>query len=130
MWTIQARDTYMKYADGHDWAFHHFQKTNGYTAVPLDGLWLRGPYLHNGSVPTLEQLLSPGKRVVRFCRGSDVVDAAGIGFAVQSPSAAGCPPGTTELDTTTPGNGNQGHTYGADLRPEDKAALIEFMKTL
>lgn len=134
MWTAQARDTYMKYADGHDWAFHHFQKTNGYTAVPLDGIWLRGPYLHNGSVPTLAQLLSPDKRMARFCRGSDVVDAVGVGFAVQPPNeaagAARCPPGTTELDTTTPGNGNQGHTYGANLKTEDQAALIEYMKTL
>jgi mono/diheme cytochrome c family protein len=136
MWTAQARDTYMKYADGHAWAFHHFQKTKGYVAVPLDGIWLRGPYLHNGSVPTLAHLLDPGKRVeaARFCRGSDVLDAELVGFAARLPSgpagAERCPPGTTELDTTIPGNGNQGHTYGADLKPDDKAALIEYLKTL
>jgi processive rubber oxygenase RoxA-like protein len=134
MWTSQARDTYMKYADGHAWAFHHFQKTNGYVAMPLDGIWLRGPYLHNGSVPTLDQLLSPDRRVARFYRGSDVLDPKHVGFQSQPPEdkarAARFLQRTTELDTTIPGNGNQGHTYGADLRPEDKAALLEYMKTL
>ena len=36
-----------------------FRKTNGYVAAPLDGVWLRGPYLHNGSVPSLHDLLEP-----------------------------------------------------------------------
>jgi hypothetical protein len=134
MWTAQARDTYMKYADGKPWAFHHFQKTNGYVAVPLDGIWLRGPYLHNGSVPTLQQLLDPAQRVARFRRGSDVLDAKLVGFVSQPPDdpARAVPflQRTTELDTTVPGNGNGGHTYGAELPPEDKAALIEYMKTL
>ena len=39
--------------------FSHFRKTNGYANLPLDGIWLRGPYLHNGSVPTLRALLPP-----------------------------------------------------------------------
>jgi len=134
MWTTQARDTYMRYADGYPWAFHHFQKSNGYVAVPLDGLWLRAPYLHNGSVPTLYHLLNPDQRVSRFYRGSDVPDPRRVGFVFQPPRdparAERFLQHTTELDTTIPGNGNQGHTYGANLRPEDKDALIEYMKTL
>ena len=38
--------------------FQHFAKTNGYANVPLDGIWARAPYLHNGSVPTLADLLN------------------------------------------------------------------------
>lgn len=134
MWTAEARDAYQKYADNKPWAFHHFQKTNGYVAAPLDGIWLRAPYLHNGSVPTLDQLLNPSQRVSRFFRGSDVFDANHVGFVFQPPEdkvqAEKFRQRTTELDTTIPGNGNQGHTYGADLRPEDKAALMEYLKTL
>ena len=38
---------------GKPWKFSHFRKTKGYANMPLDGVWLRAPYLHNGSVPTL-----------------------------------------------------------------------------
>ncbi|MFT3926568.1 MAG: hypothetical protein QM778_28745 [Myxococcales bacterium] len=48
-WTIGA---------GHDWRFRHFRKTDGYANMPLDGVWARAPYLHNGSVPTLRDLLN------------------------------------------------------------------------
>jgi hypothetical protein len=134
MWTVQARDAYQKYADGTSWPFHHFQKTNGYVAVPLYGIWLRAPYLHNGSVPTLYHLLNPDKRIPRFFRGYDVIDPKLVGFVFQPPEdiaqAEKFLQRTTEMDTTLPGNGNQGHTYGANLRSEDKAALIEYMKTL
>src|SRR3546814_4663341 len=44
---------------GYPWRFTHFRKTFGYANMPLDGLWLRAPYLHNGSVPTLRDLLKP-----------------------------------------------------------------------
>jgi hypothetical protein len=44
---------------GYPWRFTHFQKTHGYANLPLDGLWLRAPYLHNGSVPSLRALLEP-----------------------------------------------------------------------
>ena len=44
---------------GYPWRFTHFRKTFGYANMPLDGLWLRAPYLHNGSVPSLRDLLEP-----------------------------------------------------------------------
>ena len=44
---------------GYPHRFQHFRKTFGYANMPLDGLWLRAPYLHNGSVPTLRDLLEP-----------------------------------------------------------------------
>jgi hypothetical protein len=134
MWTMEAKDTYMKVADGTSWPFRHFRKTSGYVALPLDGLWLRAPYLHNGSVPTLYHLLDPDKRVSRFRRGDDVIDPELVGFVFEPPTdkarAASFLQRTTELDTSLPGNGNQGHTYGADLGPDDKSALIEYLKTL
>jgi len=53
--------TYNQYTlgAGRDWKFRNFRKTGGYANQPLDGLWARAPYLHNGSVPTLRDLLNP-----------------------------------------------------------------------
>jgi mono/diheme cytochrome c family protein len=41
---------------GQWWRFKNFRKTNGYANAPLDGVWARAPYLHNGSVPALLDL--------------------------------------------------------------------------
>jgi cytochrome c peroxidase len=57
MWTrIPPPRTTIK-GTGHFWKLIHFVKQNGYVNVPLEGLWLRAPYLHNGSVPSLADLL-------------------------------------------------------------------------
>lgn len=134
MWTPEAEKAYAKYADDTSWPFKHFAKTDGYVALPLDGIWLRAPYLHNGSVPTLYHLLNPEQRVSRFYRGYDVYDPRLVGFVFQPPDdkleAEKFRQRTSELDTGLPGNGNQGHTYGAELSPDDKAALLEYLKTL
>ena len=69
------------YAGYGDERFSHFRKTFGYANAPLDGLWLRAPYLHNGSVPTLRDLLEPGpNRPKVFYRGYDVYDPVRVGF--------------------------------------------------
>ncbi len=73
--------------------FSHFSKTFGYANLPLDGVWLRAPYLHNGSVPTLRDLLEPAaNRPKVFYRGYDVYDPVRGGFvsnvAVEPESAA------------------------------------------
>ena len=110
--------------------FSHFRKTNGYANSPLDGLWLRAPYLHNGSVPNLRALLEPsGRRPKKFWTGYDVYDFENVGFVTQGPEAEarGWP-----YDTTLAANGNQGHEgpgYGTDLTPDEKDALIEYLKT-
>lgn len=57
MWTAAAAKAYNEYADGYDWDFDNFVKSNGYVAAPLDGVWIRAPFLHNGSVPSLRDLL-------------------------------------------------------------------------
>jgi mono/diheme cytochrome c family protein len=74
---------------GEPFQFKHFVKTNGYANMPLDALWLRGPYLHNGSVPTLRDLLAPpAERPSAFVRGIDIIDGKNGGFV--SPN---CTPG-------------------------------------
>lgn len=110
--------------------FTHFRKTDGYANSPLDGLWLRAPYLHNGSVPDLRALLEPSANRPRgFYTGYDVYDYEKVGFVTSGPGAE------TEgwwLDTALAGNGNQGHEgpgYGTELPAEEKDALIEYLKT-
>ena len=128
MWTPASPVAYNKFAQGYPWAFSAFRKTNGYVAVPLDGVWLRAPYLHNGSVASLDELFElPEKRRPAFYRGYDVYDPARMGFVSEGESAQR---GGFLYDTTQPGNSNVGHTYGVDLTPTQKKALIEFLKTL
>lgn len=99
-----------------------------YIVPHLDGIWLRGPYLHNGSVPTIWDLLtSTSQRPKHFYRGYDMLDSERLGFVSQGDDAKRY---GTPFDTTKKGNGNQGHEYGADLLDDEKTALIEFMKTL
>lgn len=109
--------------------FTHFKKTDGYANQPLDGIWARSPYLHNGSVPTLQALLEPASgRPVTFHRGSDVYDWAAVGYVSDATA-----PGAFLFDTRLPGNANTGHEgveYGTALSADDKAALLEYLKTL
>jgi hypothetical protein len=73
------------YAGYGDERYSHFRKTFGYVNMPLDGIWLRAPYLHNGSVPTLRDLLEPARsRPKVFYRGYDLYDPERMGF-VSSP---------------------------------------------
>ena len=126
MWTEAAKDRYTDYHEGdYDWGFRAFHKTNGYLANELTGLWLRGPYLHNGSVPTLRDLLaSPSERPQKFYRGYDLIDPVGGGFVSQAGTVGerfGKP-----YDTTLPGNGNSGHLYGTGLSDADKQRLLAY----
>jgi mono/diheme cytochrome c family protein len=108
--------------------FTRFRKTRGYANHPLDGIWLRGPYLHNGSVPTLRDLLEPaGRRPAVFYRGYDVFDQANVGFVSNVPEADGQT--FFRYDTSIPGNGNIGHEYGTSLADDDKRAIVEYLKT-
>lgn len=113
---------------GSDYRFTHFRKTNGYANHPLDGIWLRGPYLHNGSVPTLRDLLEPPERRPKvFYRGSDLFDRQKVGFVSDVEKDGGQL--FTRYDTSVPGNGNGGHLYGTALSDEEKRAIVEYMKT-
>ncbi|WP_224245597.1 c-type cytochrome [Hyalangium gracile] len=109
--------------------FTNFRKTDGYANVPLDGIWLRAPYLHNGSVPTLRDLLEPpDKRPRSFYRGYDVFDQENVGF-VSTVEREGDRT-FFRFDVSLRGNSNAGHTYGVDLTVDEKRALVEFMKSL
>ena len=100
----------------------------GYIAAFLDGIWLRAPYLHNGSVPTLRDLLEPAaNRPVTFWRGYNVYDPARVGYVTAGEDAEY--QGSLH-DTRLQGGGNQGHEYGTALPDEDKTALVEYLKTL
>ena len=128
MWTPASATAYNAYGEGHDWKFSHFRTTNGYVSVPLDGVWLRAPYLHNGSVPNLAALLEPvDRRPSRFWRGYDVYDPLQVGFVTDGPAAqtAG-----TSYDTAQTGNSNAGHPYRTHLPAASKRALLEVQKTL
>jgi len=113
---------------GYPWRFTKFRKTNGYANMPLDGLWLRAPYLHNGSVPTLRDLLNPpAARPTSFYRGNDVIDRENMGFVSTLPESDGRR--FFRFDTSLPGNSAAGHIYGVNLKPAEKNALIEYLKT-
>jgi len=100
----------------------------GYNAPFLDGLWLRAPFLHNGSVPTVRDLLTaPDQRPKVFWRGYTLYDPVNVGFVSQSDEAKAV---GTRFDTTARAASNQGHVFGIDLSPADKDALIEYLKTL
>jgi mono/diheme cytochrome c family protein len=121
-----AANQYGLYPDS-QYRFTHFRKTNGYASHPLDGIWLRGPYLHNGSVPTLRDLLEPPERRPKvFYRGYDVFDQRNVGFISSVAHEGGLQ--FSKYDTAQPGNGNGGHLYGTTLPDADKAALVEYLK--
>jgi hypothetical protein len=112
---------------GYPWRLSHFRKTGGYANAPLDGVWLRSPYLHNGSVPTLRALLFPEERPKQFYRAYDVFDYDNVGYVSSGPEAEKL---GWNYDTTVRGNSNAGHLYGTDMPAQDKEDLIEYMKTL
>lgn len=108
-----------------------------YKGRPLNGIWATGPYLHNGSVPTLYDLLLPAdQRPTTFLVGSRELDTEKVGF-----KSSGYPQGFT-FDTRLPGNSNRGHEYAAGKTPQpngerlpalkhdQRMALVEYMKSL
>ena len=104
------------------------QGAQGYVARPLVGVWLLAPYLHNGSVPTLHDLLTPpAQRPQIFFRGYDVIDVDKVGFIATGPEAEAH---GFRFDTQQRGNSNAGHNYGTALPDLDKRALLEYLKTI
>jgi RoxA-like, cytochrome c-like len=112
--------------------------TGGYQAPPLDGVWATAPYFHNGSVPTLYHVLNSKARPKVFTRsfrtGKDDFDTTHIGWKFQLVEKTA--PDLTPIekrkiyDTTQPGRGNAGHTFGDDLTDEERWAVIEYLKSL
>lgn len=121
----------------------HLAPQQGYVAPPLDGIWATAPFLHNGSVPTLEALLDSSKRPMYWSRkydqngvfdASDYDDVAvGWRFTTFDHGHAEEKDPTVRkhlYDTTEAGYSNEGHTFGDGLSAEDRAALMEYLKTL
>lgn len=97
-----------------------------YAARPLHGIWAAAPYLHNGSVPTLyDLLLRPEQRPKQFALGSREFDPKKVGFAVTTT----CTGQDCLVDTSVSGNANTGHLFGNALSDSERAELIEFLKT-
>lgn len=106
--------------------------TRGYIARPLRGVWATAPYLHNGSVPTLDDLLKPAAdRPKTFLVGYRVYDADTLGY-VSDPQRIpeDARKGLFEFDTSLAGNKNSGHEPGPVLTGNERKALIAYLKTL
>jgi hypothetical protein len=100
-----------------------------YESRVLHGIWATAPYLHNGSVPNLWELLTPPeKRKPSFMVGSRLFDPKNVGYATdQSPFKNGS---FAADPANANGNGNGGHDFGTKLSDDDRWAIIEYLKTL
>jgi len=114
---------------GTDREFANTRNSSGYIAQSLDRIWVRGPYLHNGSVPTIGDLLkTPAQRPTTFYRGNNLLNTRDIGFVSDLPHEKGLH--FTPFDTTKPGNSDSGHLFGTALSDQQKKEIIEYLKTL
>lgn len=97
-----------------------------YSARTLKGSWATAPYLHNGSVPTMDDLLKPAKdRPTKFYVGSHQFDVEKLGYLSDTT--------TSPFDTTIVGNSNSGHEgerYGTQMSADERKDLLEYLKTL
>ncbi len=99
-----------------------------YESRVLNGVWAVAPYLHNGSVPNLWELMKPAKeRKSSFMVGSRIFDPKNVGYDVaESPFKTGA---FAADPANANGNGNGGHEFGAGLTEEQRWAIIEYMKS-
>jgi len=102
----------------------------GYKGRPLNGIWATAPYLHNGSVPNLYELLLPAEeRSDTFYVGSREYDPVHVGFIIEADNSGPVPPFL--FDTSIRGNWNTGHEFGVhELTEEQRWDLLEYIKTL
>lgn len=120
-------------------AGYQAQPTPGYQAPPLDGIWATAPYFHNGSAPTVYHVLNSKARPSIFMRSyrtdEEAYDPVKLGWKFQALDR-GADPQAPALerrkvyDTSQRGRGNTGHTYGDHFSDEERAAIIEYLKTL
>jgi mono/diheme cytochrome c family protein len=118
---------------------YQLSDTPGYQAPPLDGIWATAPYLHNGSVPTVYDMLNSKTRPKMFTRsfrtGNEDYDPVKLGWRVQPVDQRPDPrlPAYERrkiYDTAQPGRGNGGHTFGDQFTEDERRAVIEYLKTL
>jgi hypothetical protein len=109
------------------------QAIAGYKPRPLEGVWATPPFLHNGSVPTLyDLLLPPDQRPQTFYLGSREFDPEKVGYlTAQSADNSFAYRTRDEAGRFIDGNSNAGHDYGnASLSEAERRALVEYMKSL
>jgi mono/diheme cytochrome c family protein len=111
----------------------------GYQAPPLDGVWATAPYFHNSSAPTVYDVLNSKARPTIYSRSyrgeKEDYDPIKLGLKItvlEEPPVADLSGWERRkiYDTTQPGRGNGGHTFGDDLSEEERLAVIEYLKTL
>jgi hypothetical protein len=101
-------------------------EVRGYRAQPLEGVAFTGPFLHNGSVRTLADLLLPAtEREPTFYVGGAELDPDRVGFVTDSSE-----PNAYLFDTSLEGNHNTGHEYGTKLDDAERRDLLEYLKSL
>ncbi|HVJ52573.1 MAG TPA: di-heme-cytochrome C peroxidase [Aliidongia sp.] len=100
-----------------------------YESRVLQGIWAAAPYLHNGSVPSLAELLKPAAQRTAAFQVGPAYDTVNVGLAANQ-TAFGYTLKTTGCDDRNSGNSRCGHEYGTSLSPEDKRALLEYLKAL
>ncbi len=105
------------------------EPANGYMAPPLDGVWATAPYLHNGSVPTIEAVLNSNIRPTYWKRDFNhpVYNTQSLGWEFKN---AEKPDGKKTYNTKLPGYSNSGHYFGNKLSDQERKALLEYLKTL
>jgi len=95
-----------------------------YKARPLNGIWSSAPFLHNGSVKNLYELLQPAaKRSPKFIVGCENFDPVNVGVDCKKNEGF-------VYDTKLNGNLNTGHEYGTDINDDERWALVEYIKKL
>lgn len=133
--TGEARKAYYggRFAPDGTTILQGWTKPPAYKAGPLAGVWATGPFLHNGSVPTVFDLLSPeAERPKIFYVGATRYDAKKLGFVSAADDLSAVEKKRAFLfDTSKPGNTNVGHPFPDPPLPvEDRFAVIEYLKTL
>ena len=103
--------------------------TFAYESRVMEGIWATAPYLHNGSVPTLAELLTPdNQRISEFMVGP-AYDIENVGLAAHQ-TKFDYTLKTTDCAARNSGNSHCGHNYGTGFSAADKAALLEYLKSL
>jgi hypothetical protein len=109
----------------------------GYMAPPLDGVWATGPFLHNGSVPTIEMVLDSSNRPTYWKRqdfNSSNFDEDAVGWPYVELAYGHASASDDErkfiYDTTFVAHTNVGHTFGDHLTTDERRAVLEYLKTL